>query len=124
MRSYEEYAASLRKSLEAQAEPKTKAWWEGYVKGSAPFLGVKMGVIRTTLHSWHGNVIDGHLTLDEQKQLGLALIREDHTEEKLAGMLLPADRTPAKDELMELADAVSKEFFVGDLEGGEWYEVE
>lgn len=88
IQSYEKSIASLRRSLEAQADPKTKTWWEGYVKGGAPFLGVKMAVIRSTLYDWYGQQIDGHLDLDRQKELARALIQEKYTEEKLAGILL------------------------------------
>ena len=48
-----ELAASLRQALQEHAIPDTKAWWENYVKGSAPFMGVKMPVIRKVLHRWH-----------------------------------------------------------------------
>jgi 3-methyladenine DNA glycosylase AlkD len=80
--------ASLRRQLEAHASPKSKAWWEAYVKGSAPFLGLKMVQIRSEMRRWHSEQIDGRLGLEQQKSLALALIREAHTEEKLAGMLL------------------------------------
>jgi 3-methyladenine DNA glycosylase AlkD len=105
--------ATLRHSLEAHANPRTKAWWEGYVKGSAPFLGVKMGTIRATLHSWHRDAIGGRLSLDEQKRVALSLIREDHTEEKLAGMLflqeilIPAGGVTCETDLRELAALLS-----------------
>jgi 3-methyladenine DNA glycosylase AlkD len=79
---------TLRRQLAAQADAKTKAWWEAYVKGSAPFLGLKMAAIRTSVHRWYRAEIRDRLELDEQADLALALVREAYTEEKLAGMLL------------------------------------
>ena len=46
------YAEKLRKQLIQKSNPKTKAWWEGYVKDSAPFLGVKMAEIRKIMNQW------------------------------------------------------------------------
>ncbi len=84
---YKDYIASLQKLLNENADPKVKEWWESYVKQSAPFLGVKMPVIRTTLHHWHGEFIAGNLDDAQQLDLALALFGENHTEEKLAGIL-------------------------------------
>ena len=42
--------------LQEKADSKRKGWWENYVKGSAPFLGVKMADIRSLVHSFEGFV--------------------------------------------------------------------
>jgi len=77
----------LQRSLQEQADPKTKAWWENYVKGSAPFLGVKMAVVRRLVHQWHRENIADTFTLPAQVDLACALFQEEHTEDKLAGTL-------------------------------------
>jgi len=84
---YEPYIATLRQHLQEHADPRTKNWWEGYVKQSAPFIGVKMPVIRSVLHAWHKDFVANHLDAAGQFELALALFYEEYTEEKLAGTL-------------------------------------
>lgn len=90
-------AESFAERLHHHTNPETKAWWENYVKGSAPFLGVKMPKIRSLLHEWHKEDVDGKLDSREQVNLALAFFDGEHTEEKLAGtlflqeILLPAN---------------------------------
>ncbi len=43
------YITTLQSLLHEDADPKTRGWWEAYVKNSAPFIGAKMPVIRSTL---------------------------------------------------------------------------
>jgi len=76
--------------LEDQSDPKTRDWWEGYVKNSTPFLGVKMAGIRSTLHQWHRTQIAGIYDLDQQLEIALHLFDGKYTEEKLAGIFIPA----------------------------------
>jgi 3-methyladenine DNA glycosylase AlkD len=84
---YATYRAALLNSLREQSDAATKAWWEGYVKGGAPFLGVKMADVRSTVHQWHRASVAGALAKEEQVGLALALFEGEHTEEKLAGTL-------------------------------------
>ena len=44
--------SNLQGQLDLRANPKTKAWWEGYLKHVIPFRGVKMADIRAVLHQW------------------------------------------------------------------------
>ena len=91
------YQTNLFELLSAKADPKAKAWWEGYVKESAPFLGVKMAEIRAIVQQWHQDEIADNLNLDQQVDLALTLFTGEYTEEKLAGtlflqeILLPAN---------------------------------
>ena len=84
---FSELKLKLRESLQCHAKTGVKIWWENYVKGSAPFMGVKMPVIRTVLHQWHHQNIDEVLNYPEQLDLALSLFEEQYTEEKLAGTL-------------------------------------
>ncbi len=77
----------LREALQSHANPDAKAWWENYVKGSAPFMGVKMPAIRRTLHQWHQQHVAVALTMPAQLDLAFSLFDELYTEEKLAGTL-------------------------------------
>ncbi len=82
-----EQILKLQERLQYHANAGTKAWWENYVKESAPFIGVKMPVIRTVLHQWHKENVEGILEYPDQLDLALALFDEEYTEEKLAGTL-------------------------------------
>ncbi len=84
---FTELKLKLRESLAYHADAKTKAWWENYVKGSAPFLGVKMPVIRQELHRWHESGVEGVWDYPAQVELALSLFDEKYAEEKLAGTL-------------------------------------
>ena len=101
--------SSLHNMLEVKADPKVKAWWEGYVKDSAPFLGVKMADIRTMVHQWHQDQVAGSFDADQQLQLALALFEGQYTEDKLAGtlflqeILLPMDAVNCSSDLERFA---------------------
>jgi 3-methyladenine DNA glycosylase AlkD len=83
----DELTQILLTNLQKHADPKTKTWWENYVKGSPPFLGVKMAIIRTELHRWHKRYVDDQMGYPEQVTLALQLFDGKYTEEKLAGTL-------------------------------------
>ena len=85
---FEAERLALRARLQQQANAKTKTWWENYVKDSAPFLGVKMPTIRSIVHDWYGEQVEGKLDLAQQFDLALALFAGEYTEEKLAATLL------------------------------------
>lgn len=84
---FSNYTRSLLDQLQERSDPKAKSWWEGYVKGSAPFLGVKMADIRTILHQWHDTYIAGNLNPEQQVDLAVHLFKGRYSEEKLAGTL-------------------------------------
>ena len=93
---FREQTLKLRESLQFHANAETKAWWENYVKESAPFLGVKMPVIRTVLHQWHKDNVERILEYPEQLELALSLFNEEYTEEKLAGTLFLQEILPRR----------------------------
>jgi 3-methyladenine DNA glycosylase AlkD len=79
----------LQLRLNAHATDETREWWTKYLSGAASFRGVKMGDIRTAVHVWFEEERLGeHLSVGQQKDLALTLLEEDHTEDKLAGVLL------------------------------------
>ena len=79
----------LQQDLASRANPKTKTWWENYLKGAIPFRGVKMGDIRTALHTWlKEEAMQSGLSEEDRKDLALSLLRETYAEDKLAGILL------------------------------------
>jgi 3-methyladenine DNA glycosylase AlkD len=84
---FTELIGQLRENLQKHTDPKTKVWWENYVQGSAPFMGVKMGLIRRELHQWYETQVTGRVAPDQQLDLALALFGGEYTEEKLAGTL-------------------------------------
>lgn len=119
---------SLRNQLEERADPKAKAWWEGYVKDSAPFLGVKMGDIRTSLHHWHQEQIAGNLDPGQQLDLALRLFEGQYTEEKLAGtlflqeILLPMGAVNCSNDLKRFANLFTNEL-IYDWNICDWFSI-
>lgn len=91
MEMYKPHIGKLQSLLQENADPKVKDWWENYVKGSAPFRGVKMPLIRSTLRRWYEGDIPASLDDDQQMDLALALFPEKYTEDKLAGTLFLAE---------------------------------
>ena len=80
--------SKLQPRLEARTNPKTRIWWESYLRQVIPFRGVKMADIRTALHAWiAAEGIEVRLSLAQQKELALSLVCERYAEDKLAGIL-------------------------------------
>lgn len=106
---YEDKKAILEQLLTEQSNAQRKAWWENYVKQSAPYLGVKMADIRSAVHQWYRAYVSDTLALEQQVDLALALFAGSYTEEKLAGtlllqeILLPANALQCEHDLDRLA---------------------
>lgn len=83
-----EWVTDLQARLQGHASESKRDWWVRYLRGTASFRGVSMADVRAELHDWYR--VHGLAEGSRQKQAGLALelIRQDHTEDKLAGMLL------------------------------------
>jgi 3-methyladenine DNA glycosylase AlkD len=80
--------ARFQSRLDEAATPKTKAWWENYLKCAISFRGVKMADIRAAVHAWiKAEEFESVLSSDEQVDLALNLMREFYAEDKLAGIL-------------------------------------
>ena len=78
----------LQWRLNARATAARREWWTKYLRGAACFRGVKMGEIRTAVHTWYEQERLGeHLSVGQQKDLALMLLEENYTEDKLAGVL-------------------------------------
>ena len=96
--------ASIQRAHGERAQPKTKAWWDRYLKGSIEFRGVKMADIRRSVHAWHSE-IGSTWPATRLRELAIALLRCDLAEDKLAGILLiqeillPAGVVPWRTEL-------------------------
>ncbi len=88
MKRTEHLILPLRQKLQHHTDVTTKTWWENYVKGSAPFMGVKMPVIRTLVKEWYKETIKENQDVPEPIQPALTLLKGKYTEEKLAGILL------------------------------------
>jgi 3-methyladenine DNA glycosylase AlkD len=113
---YSNHRISLLELLQEKSDPKAKSWWEGYVKDSAPFLGVKMADIRTIVHQWHKDHISGDLEPGKQVDLALLLFEGQYTEEKLAGtlflqeILLPMGAVKCSKDVQRFAGLFTNDF--------------
>lgn len=78
----------LQLQLNVHATAATREWWTKYLKGGASFRGVKMADVRKAVHAWFREERLGeHLSVAQQKDLALMLLKEDYSEDKLAGVL-------------------------------------
>ena len=78
---------TIQQSLDGHADARTRRWWEQYLRGAAPFRGVKMADVRRVVHTWNREA-GSSFTPSAKKELALALLRQESTEDKLSGMLL------------------------------------
>jgi 3-methyladenine DNA glycosylase AlkD len=111
------------------ANPKTKAWWENYLKQAIPFRGVKMGDIRAAVHAWiEAERFQERLPLGEQVDLALSLFREPDAETKIAGILylqevlLPAGALDWRSHLPRFA-RLYDEGHIADWNTCDWFSV-
>lgn len=80
----------IQRALDDRATARTRRWWQKYLHGEAVFRGVRMSDVRRVVLAW--NRTDGAaFSAPAKKELALALLREEATEDKLAGMLLLAE---------------------------------
>jgi 3-methyladenine DNA glycosylase AlkD len=82
-----EIIIQLQQQLDNVAIPKTKDWWERYMKHVIPFRGVRMQDIKKQLHDVLQKNDIFNLTDKEQLAVALALFSENYAEDKLAGIL-------------------------------------
>lgn len=78
----------LQARLDAAATEKSRAFWEGYLKGAVPFRGVPMAAIRKAVHGWWRADGPSSLETSAQKALALSLFEGRYCEDKLAGTLV------------------------------------
>jgi len=91
MSIYPNQILSLQTLLAKNAVPKTKTWWEGYMRGAIPFRGVGIPVIRKLLAEWIQVEGIAAWELSNQLDLALQLFESPIAEDKLAGILFLQD---------------------------------
>ena len=79
---------SLVSLLKKSAEPKTKQWFERYMKHVIPFHGLKMATIRSCVHNWVKAESIDQLSGADGLSLCVSLMQQSMAEEKMAGILL------------------------------------
>lgn len=83
-----DYISELQERLQIKGNPETQDWWESYLKHEAKFRGLRMIDIQSILHKWYFEFrLESVLSVDEQKELALNLIRQEYSEDKIAGMV-------------------------------------
>ena len=88
-RSLDAAVRRLEALLDARATDEARRWWEGYLRGTARFRGVRMGDIRVAVQRWYADErFAERLTADRQRDLALHLFEWPHTEDKLAGIIV------------------------------------
>lgn len=101
-----DFVESIERRLEAEGDPRTRDWWERYLRGAVPFRGVPMAGIRSVVRSARS---EHQPTVPELRRSAYRLIEGRFAEEKLAGILvlqelvLPADGFDPVRDLPDLA---------------------
>ncbi len=82
----------LEADLEARATEASRRFWTRYLKGEAEFRGVPMAGVRQAVHAWWA--AEGYDALPPEAALDHAfgLLEGRYTEDRLAGVLLLAER--------------------------------
>lgn len=81
----------LQGSLQQAASPKTRDWWEKYMRDVIPFRGVGIPEIRRILMAWREQHGISNWTVADQTDLALKLFESGIAEDKLAGILFLQD---------------------------------
>ena len=116
---------TIQQRLQMRATLKTRQWWESYLKGAIGFRGTKMADIRVVMHDWHNEAGAGWRP-QQLRNLAIELIRQDLTEDKLAGILLiqeiliPGGVIPWKTELKRWA-GLFDHGFIHDWNTCDWF---
>ena len=123
MATSETLAAALAGRLDAVANERTREWWERYLQGAVPFRGVPMAAIRSAVHeTWIEEGLD-RFSADEQIELALRLFREPYAEDKVAGVLVLAERLLPELKVADI-DRLARPFVAGwidDWSTCDWY---
>jgi len=82
----------LAQRLGAEADERTRDWWNRYLKNTIEFRGVPMAGVRKIARAlWHEHDL-AQWTRDRRVDLALTFLAQPYAEEKLAGILLLAER--------------------------------
>ncbi len=84
-------AQEIARRLTAAADPKKRAWWERYLKGTIPFRGTPMAAIRGVVHDYWREGGLSELPVDQQLDIAIEQFACEHAEDKLAGILILAE---------------------------------
>ena len=114
----------LQRGLERHATPERRQWWTRYLKGTASFRGVAMGDVRREVRRlWQAELRSWPPA--DAKRLAVELLHLEHTEDKLAGVLLLAEHL--LDEVgvddLPLLEAPLADGAIADWSACDWYAV-
>ncbi len=82
------FIPSLQSALEQAAEQRTRQWWQDYLKGAIPFLGVGIPRIRTILKGLYKQYKVQGWNRQQKLDLAARLMEREQAEYKLAAILL------------------------------------
>lgn len=79
------FVETIVERLAGEGDPRTRDWWERYLKGAVPFHGVPMAGIRSTVRSAQA---EHRLPTEDLRRAAYELMEGRYAEEKLAGILV------------------------------------
>ena len=79
--------SKLSQKLQNNADPKTKQWFDNYLKGAIVYRGLKTPLVKTLVKQWHQEHNLSQCELSSQLELCLDLLAGSFAEDKFAGTL-------------------------------------
>lgn len=73
--------------MKEHSDPKTKEWFEEYLKGAIQYRGVKTPKVFLLLKNWHKSLRLDNLDPHDQLEIATNLIRQKFAEDKFAGII-------------------------------------
>jgi 3-methyladenine DNA glycosylase AlkD len=113
---------TLRAALAERSDPAVQQHWQRYLKGEAEFIGVPMAGVRATVTQFWRDGLAG-VNGEQQRRIFAAWAAQPYTEERLAAVLLIAERLAddlVDDDLAMLAQPLSSGTFA-DWNIVDWY---
>lgn len=103
----------LQRSLQSHACPKTKAWFDGYLKGAISYRGVPIPKVRELACAQWAADGYGAKTLFTQLEFVGLLLSQAKAEDKFAGILLTQEKVLGKETAYEVLNLFEEAFESG-----------
>jgi|GEM_PF-2868490 len=116
----------LQNQLQQHANPKTKAWFDNYLKGAISYYGVKTPQVKTLVKQWYLKNHLQSLPIAEQVSLCQQLMQLPYAEEKFAAIIYMQQyllQQMSSQQLLDLCEWVFKNNCIDDWSTADWFTI-
>lgn len=116
--------ADLIEQIECHSDPKTKQWFDNYLKGAIAYKGLKTPQVKKLVKAWHKKHQLARYSPSEQLLLCIDLIAGNFAEEKFAGTLYLQTFLLSKLDyplLLEACDRLFQDGYFFDWSTTDWF---